>query len=100
MGLKKVVALLTCLTLATTTFFTGCGKSKSGDKNETVTISVFDHKFEADAGLQKAAAAYEKAHPDVKVNIESCGGSTDYASSLEAKLIADPPCIFNYAGVG
>ena len=100
MGFKKVVALLTCLTLATTTFFTGCGKSKSGDKNETVTVSVFDHKIEADSGLKKAAAAYEKAHPNVKVNIESCGGSTDYASVLEARLIADPPCIFNYAGVG
>ena len=100
MGLKKVVALLTCLTVATATMLTGCGANKSGDKGETVTISVFDHKLEADSGLKKAAAAYEKAHPEVKINVESCGGSTDYASSLESKLITDPPCIFNYSGVG
>lgn len=103
MQLKKVMALCLCMAMSAGTLLTGCGEknsansSNSGDK---VTISIMDHKIEADAGFKKLAAAYEKLHPNVKVEVESVGGSMDYGAAVKAKMASDPPTIFNYSALG
>lgn len=100
MKLKKVMASFLSLAVAVSALLTGCGDKNSANSGDKVTISIMDHKIEADSGFKKLAESYEKAHPNVKINIESVGGSTDYGSLLKAKMASDPVTIFNYSGLG
>lgn len=100
MQLKKVMALCLCMAMSAGTLLTGCGEKKSGNSGDKVTISVFDHKMEADSGFKKLAKEYEKSHPNVSINVESIGGSTDYSAALKSKMASDPVTIFNYSGLG
>lgn len=103
MQLKKVMALCLCMTMAAGTLLTGCGEKNSADSSkggEQVTISMMHHKIEAESGLKKLAEAYEKSHPNVKIEIEAIGGSADYNSVVKAKMASDPPTIWNYSSLG
>lgn len=100
MKFKKVMASFLALSVSTSVLLTGCGSKNSANSGDKVTISLMDHKIEADSGFKKLAETYEKAHPNVKINIESVGGSTDYGASLKAKMASDPVTIFNYSGLG
>ena len=100
MKFKKVMTSFLALSVSTSVLLTGCGSKNSANNGDKVTISLMDHKIEADSGFKKLAETYEKAHPNVKINIESVGGSTDYGASLKAKMASDPVTIFNYSGLG
>lgn len=67
-----------------------------GDSSKT-EITIYQSKIEANEGYKKAIAAYEKSHPEVKINLEAVTGN-DFAASLKAKMQSDPPTIFSVGG--
>ena len=63
-----------------------------------VVIDVFQNKNEISDALQAAIDTYEEKNLNVKINLETVGGS-DYASSLKAKMLGnDPVEIFTLGG--
>ncbi len=87
----------------------GCGTAKdtapkqgagtgAGAQKE-VTVKIFQFKVEIAEQLNKLKAEYEKAHPGVKLQIETVGGGADYGAALKAKFAGgDEPDIFNNGG--
>lgn len=96
MGIKKTLAVALSAVLISTCF-AGCNNENSASGK--TTISVFNIKTEADAAYKKIVKDYEKSHPNVKVNFESVGGSSDYGATLKAKMASDPVCVFNVTGI-
>ena len=106
---KMKKAISTILTAAMVAgMMTGCGSaggstntqesagSSAGD--DQVVIDVFQNKNEISDALQAAIDTYEEKNPNVKINLETVGGS-DYASSLKAKMLGnDPVEIFTLGG--
>ncbi|MGI6282859.1 ABC transporter substrate-binding protein [Caproicibacterium lactatifermentans] len=111
---KKLLALVTAGAMCAVAL-TGCGGNpgaSSGaagstaadtsaggvpsDKN--VSINIFQFKVEAKDAFQKAIDAYQKKHPNVKINMETVGGGDDYGAALKTKMKSDPPVIFNIGG--
>ena len=103
---KVMGALLTAAMVAG--MMTGCGSAGgSTDTQEAagnsagddqVVIDVFQNKNEISDALQAAIDTYEEKNPNVKINLETVGGS-DYASSLKAKMLGnDPVEIFTLGG--
>ena len=103
---KAISTILTAAMVAG--MMTGCGSaggstdtqesagSSAGD--DQVVIDVFQNKNEISDTLQAAIDTYEEKNPNVKINLETVGGS-DYASSLKAKMLGnDPVEIFTLGG--
>ena len=103
---KAISTILTAAMVAG--MMTGCGSaggstdtqesagSSAGD--DQVVIDVFQNKNEISDALQAAIDTYEEKNPNVKINLETVGGS-DYASSLKAKMLGnDPVEIFTLGG--
>ena len=86
---KKEVAVLLIGAIALG-MMSGCsGKTSEGSaEGDTVTINLYQNKSEIADPLQKAADAYTKEHPNVKINVESIQGN-DYNTNLKAKLMGD-----------
>ncbi|MFC4775663.1 ABC transporter substrate-binding protein [Paenibacillus sp. GCM10023252] len=83
------------------------GTANSGTKNEgdkadsgkQVTVKMFQFKVEIAEALDRMIKEYEKAHPNVKIEVETVGGGADYGAALKAKFAAgDQPDIFNNGG--
>lgn len=69
------------------------------ENKEPVTLDVFQFKVEIAKELEEAARAYEKEHPNVKINIQTVGGGDDYGAALRAKIQSgEEPDIFNIGG--
>ena len=103
---KAISTILTAVMVAG--MMTGCGSAGNGtDTQESVSnssgddqvvIDVFQNKNEISDALQAAIDTYEEENPNVKINLETVGGS-DYASSLKAKMLGnDPVEIFTLGG--
>ena len=103
---KAISTILTAAMVAG--MMTGCGSAGgSTDTQEAagnsagddqVVIDVFQNKNEISDALQAAIDTYEEKNPNVKINLETVGGS-DYASSLKAKMLGnDPVEIFTLGG--
>ena len=103
---KAVRTVLTAAMVAG--MMTGCGSAGgSTDTQEAagnsagddqVVIDFFHNKNEISDTLQAAIDTYEEKNPNVKINLETVGGS-DYASSLKAKMLGnDPVEIFTLGG--
>lgn len=76
----------------------GCGSSGDKDKDK-VTISIFQYKVETKDALEKAARAYEKENTNVKINVETVGGGSDYTAALKTKFSSgEEPVIYNIGG--
>ena len=73
---KKEVAVLLIGAIALG-MMSGCsGKTSEGSaEGDTVTINLYQNKSEIADPLQKAADAYTKEHPNVKINVESIQGN-------------------------
>ena len=86
---KKEVAVLLIGAIALG-MMSGCsGKTSEGSaEGDTVIINLYQNKSEIADPLQKAADAYTKEHPNVKINVESIQGN-DYNTNLKAKLMGD-----------
>lgn len=90
--------------LASATLFglAACGNAGSGSKDATgdkTTIDIFQFKVEFKNQFEELAKQYEKANPDVKINIETVGGGSDYGAALKSKFSSgNEPTIYNVGG--
>ncbi len=73
--------------------------TKEGEKQEQVTIKLFQFKVEIAEQLSRMIKEYETLNPGVKIEVETVGGGADYGAALKAKFNSnDKPDIFNNGG--
>lgn len=88
-GLVTAVAG-TALTLA------ACG---NGSSNKDVKITILQGKVESNKQFKQIASEYEKAHPNVKIEVTSIGGGTQYDPVLKTRISSgNAPTIFSLDG--
>ena len=46
------------------------------------TVDIFQFKVEINDALKAATETYMKTHPNVKINLETVGGGSDYGAAL------------------
>lgn len=81
----------------------GCGSADEGDKDtaskDKVTIDIFQNKVEFKTQFEELVAQYEEEHPEVKINVKTVGGGTDYAPVLKSSFSSGENIdIFNLVG--
>lgn len=77
----------------------GNKESSSGGKGDEVVVDMFQYKVEVADQLKALTDAYTKEHPNVKFNIQTVGGGTDYAAALKAQFASgNEPDLFNNGG--
>jgi len=105
---SKVFKLVSFL-LAMTLVLAACGggntnNSKNGNaqadgSQEKKTVTVFQFKTEIVEGLHELARAFEEEHPNIKVDVQTVGGSGDYEAGLKTKFASgEGPDIFSNGG--
>ncbi|QXM06389.1 ABC transporter substrate-binding protein [Crassaminicella indica] len=98
---KKILALIMTVFMSMM-LFAGCGsqeKKEVSEEKDKVEVNVFQFKVEIAKELEEAVLAYEKEHPNVKINIQTVGGGDDYGAALKAKFQSgSEPDIFNVGG--
>lgn len=103
--LVKMSSLL--LTLVIVLAACGGGNSNSNSSNnkaasgsqEKKTVTVFQFKTEIVEGLHELARAFEEEHPNIKVDVQTVGGSGDYEAGLKTKFASgEGPDIFSNGG--
>lgn len=94
---KKRGLLLACsLLLALLT--AGCGRG-SDNAGGIKTVHIYQFKVEISEALASLKTEFEKEHPDIRLEIQSVGGGSDYGASLRAKFSSgDEPDIFTIGG--
>lgn len=96
MRTKRGILLACSLLLAALT--AGCGRG-SDNANGVKTVHIYQFKVEISEALASLKTEFEKEHPDIKLEIQSVGGGTDYGASLRAKFSSgDEPDIFTIGG--
>lgn len=94
--MKKQRGLLLACTLLLTALTAGCGKDNA---DGTKTVHIYQFKVEIADALDSLKTEFEKEHPEIKLEIQSVGGGTDYGASLRAKFSSgDEPDIFTIGG--
>ncbi|KRN20524.1 hypothetical protein IV79_GL000581 [Pediococcus claussenii] len=89
LGAVAVVAG-TALTLA------ACSNGSSG---KDVKITILQGKVESNKQFKQIAKEYEKSHPNVKIEVTSIGGGTQYDPVLKTRISSgNAPTIFSLAG--
>ncbi|MBL1230396.1 carbohydrate ABC transporter substrate-binding protein [Enterococcus sp. BWB1-3] len=74
----------------------GSSSNSSSDKTE---IDIFQFKVEFKDQFEALAKKYEEENPDVKINIETVGGGSDYGAALKSKFSSgNEPDIYNIGG--
>lgn len=98
--MKKLVLWLSIITMTLT--IVACGgkeKVETAATTEKVNIDIFQFKVEFKDQFTELANEYMKEHKDVKINITTVGGGSDYGAALKAKFVSgDEPAIFNIGG--
>lgn len=96
MRTKRGILLACSLLLAALT--AGCGRS-SDNADGVKTVHIYQFKVEISEALASLKTEFEKEHPDIKLEVQSVGGGTDYGASLRAKFSSgDEPDIFTIGG--
>ena len=74
-----------------------CGNSSSSGKD--VKITILQGKVENNKQFKQIAKDYEKSHPNVKIEVTSIGGGTQYDPVLKTRISSgNAPTIFSLAG--
>lgn len=77
----------------------GCGKSGPEMDGKRKVLHIFQFKVEIAEAMERLKAEYEKEHPDIKLDIQTVGGGSDYGASLRSKFASgEEPDIFNIGG--
>jgi raffinose/stachyose/melibiose transport system substrate-binding protein len=81
----------------------GCGSADEGGQDaaskDKVTIDIFQNKVEFKTQFEELVAQYEEEHPEVKINVKTVGGGTDYAPVLKSSFSSGENIdIFNLVG--
>lgn len=107
---KWMAVFLTCLMLVPT--LAACKREEApegntgnsnaaGNVNTNLkgTVDIFQFKVEINDALKAATETYMKTHPNVKINLETVGGGSDYGAALRTKMQnVDQPEIYNVGG--
>lgn len=107
---KWMAVFLTCLMLVPT--LAACKREEApegntgnsnaaGNVNTNLkgTVDIFQFKVEINDALKAATETYMKTHPNVKINLETVGGGSDYGCSPPARRCkADQPRFTTSAG--
>ncbi|EOT42704.1 MULTISPECIES: ABC transporter substrate-binding protein [Enterococcus] len=100
---KKVGAGLLLSGVALT--IAACGNSgdsvsgNSGGSSDQTEIDIFQFKVEFKDQFEKLAKEYEEKNPDIKINVETVGGGSDYGAALKSKFSSgNEPNIYNIGG--
>lgn len=95
MKLGKQVLLWLVLALTVV----GCGKSGPEMDGKRKVLHIFQFKVEIADALKGLQAEFEQEHPDIKLDIQTVGGGSDYGASLRSKFASgEEPDIFNIGG--
>lgn len=74
-----------------------CGSQNAADKD--VKITILQGKVESNKQFKQIAKEYEKLHPNVKIEITSIGGGTQYNPVLKTRISSgNAPTIFSLDG--
>jgi raffinose/stachyose/melibiose transport system substrate-binding protein len=75
------------------------GGTKSGGEGGEVVIDMFQGKVEIADQLKALTDQYTKENPNVKFNIQTVGGGSDYGAALKAQFASgNAPDVFNNIG--
>lgn len=75
------------------------GNKQASGSQEKKTVTVFQFKTEIVEGLNELAKAFEAEHPDIKIDVQTVGGSGDYEAGLKTKFASgEGPDIFSNGG--
>ncbi|WP_321387696.1 ABC transporter substrate-binding protein [uncultured Enterococcus sp.] len=75
------------------------GGSNGGSSDGKTTVDIFQFKVEFKDQFEELAKKYEEEHPDVKINVETVGGGSDYGAALKSKFSSgNEPDIYNIGG--
>jgi raffinose/stachyose/melibiose transport system substrate-binding protein len=98
-GKMKRKWIMLALSLLLVIALSACSSSGSGNSNKKVTLDIFQFKVEFKKQFGELAKLYEKDHPNVKVNITTVGGGSDYGAALKSKFASgNEPTIYNIGG--
>ncbi len=100
--MKFYVKAVSALTLSSL-LLAGCGSSDEGSKDtaskDKVTIDIFQNKVEFKTQFEELVAQYQEENPDIKINVKTVGGGTDYAPVLKSSFSSGEDIdIFNLVG--
>lgn len=77
----------------------GCGKNGPEMDGGRKVLHIFQFKVEIAEAMEGLKAEFEKEHPDIKLDIQTVGGGSDYGASLRSKFASgEEPDIFNIGG--
>ena len=95
MKITRILAIITLITFAALAM-AGCGAKSD---QQAANVDVFQFKVEFKDAFEKLAKTYMAGHPNVKINITTVGGGSDYGAALKAKFASGAePAIFNIGG--
>ena len=99
---KKFYTKAASALLVSSILLAGCGTSDGGSDTaagEKVTIDIFQNKVEFKNQFEDLVELYEEENPNVKINVKTVGGGTDYAPVLKSSFSAGEDVnIFNVTG--
>lgn len=101
LGSKKMFFRLVSVLMVSVIALMGCSASKEegSDSKDQVVVDIFQFKVEIKSQLEDLVKVYEKENPDVKINVKTVGGGSDYGASLKTKFSSgEEPAIFNIGG--
>lgn len=93
--LRIMAIILALITLVAS----GCGRSGPEMDGGRKVVHIFQFKVEIAEALEELKAEFEREHPDIKLDIQTVGGGSDYGASLRSKFASgEEPDIFNIGG--
>jgi raffinose/stachyose/melibiose transport system substrate-binding protein len=108
--MKKWTMLSLAIILTLSLIIAGCmggqtaspapgGTPGTGGGGKQITLKMFQFKVEIADPLSRLIDEYQKQNPNVKIQVETVGGGSDYGAALLAKFNSgDKPDIFNNGG--
>lgn len=94
---KLLVSMMVLCSVALVACSGGSEEKASEDKT---TIDVFNIKTETAEQMDNLVEKFEKAHPEITVNMTTVGGGTDASAALQTKFSSgDEPAVFMLSGL-
>ncbi|MDZ5783330.1 ABC transporter substrate-binding protein [Marinococcus luteus] len=77
----------------------GCSFESFGADDDRTEVEIMTGKVEINDAFEELAREYEEENPDVKIQITSVGGGSDYLGTLKSRFSSgDAPDVFSVAG--
>lgn len=95
LNLRIMAIILALFTLLAS----GCGRNSPEIEGGRKVVHIFQFKVEIAEALEELKAEFEREYPDIKLDIQTVGGGSDYGASLRSKFASgEEPDIFNIGG--